>query len=57
MASKSKPKKDALVVAYVRIRAPDYEELRRREAATGAPVAAQIRILIHDALRARRVIK
>ncbi len=47
------PGSDALVIVYTRIRKPDLEELQRREVATGAPVAAQIRILVHDGLRAK----
>lgn len=60
MARQSKRRKDVLegreigglIVVYARLREEDYEELKRREEKTGAPIAAQIRILVREALRA-----
>lgn len=43
-----------LVVIYGRIHVEDHAELVRREETTGAPIAAQIRILVRDALRAQK---
>ena len=45
------------VTAYVRLHAQDLAELRRREAETGAPVSAQVRIIVRDALRGARKVK
>lgn len=39
------------VVIYVRIHAEDYVEFKRRAEATGAPISAQIRILVHEAVQ------
>jgi hypothetical protein len=61
MASSGKKAKEfdpeALVVVYARIRAGDLAELQRRESESGATVAAQIRILVHEALTGRRFVK
>jgi hypothetical protein len=61
MAQRSKEKKEPetapLVIIYTRIRADDFGELKAREAATGATIAAQVRILIHEGLTARKVIR
>jgi len=45
------------VVVYSRLDPDDHDELKRREERTGAPIAAQIRILVHNALRSKGVIK
>ena len=44
-------------VVYVRLLAEDLAELKLRSRTTGATIAAQIRILVHEALRARKVIR
>jgi hypothetical protein len=54
MASESKKRQKPLEVTYARLEAEDADELRRREETTGAPMAAQIRILVHQALQAQR---
>ncbi len=46
--------KDPYIVAYARLRPEDHAELVRREAATGAPISAQIRILVREALRGQK---
>lgn len=51
MRKTSKKEKEPLIVVYGRLEGADYMELQRREATTGAPIARQIRILIHEALR------
>lgn len=52
MARKSKTsEKHSLVVIYGRVEADDYAEMKRQEEKTGAPIAAQIRILVRDGLR------
>lgn len=48
---------DELIIVYTRIRKTDLDELQKREQATGAPVAAQIRILVHEGLKARGFVK
>jgi hypothetical protein len=48
---------DAQVV-WLRVDRPDYVELRNRQIATGATVAAQIRIFIREGLhRKKRILK
>ncbi len=42
-----------LVVVYTRIPKRDLDELQRREGTIGATVAAQIRIFVHEGLKAR----
>lgn len=39
------------VITYARLEPEDHAELKRREEATGAPMSAQIRIIVRDALR------
>jgi hypothetical protein len=52
MSKKSKREQEPdLVVVYARLHPSDHAELKRREETTGAPIAAQIRILVHDGLR------
>lgn len=53
---RQEPKGD-YIVAYTRLNPEDYDELRRREGATGATIAAQIRILVHEALHRKAVIR
>lgn len=43
-----------MTVVYARLRDEDLAELRRREEEVGTPIAAQIRILVQNALRAGR---
>lgn len=50
-----KPSPLSLVIVYSRIRRDDHEEMQRREKATGATIAAQIRILVHEGLQGRTV--
>jgi hypothetical protein len=61
MARESKKGKESetepLVIVYTRIRADDFAELKARETATGATLAAQIRILVHNGLAARKVLR
>ncbi len=49
--------KGAPIVAYTRLDPEDYDELRRREEKTGATIAAQIRILVREALHKKVVIR
>lgn len=51
------PDAAGLAIVYTRVHVEDLAEMKRREQTTGATVAAQIRILIHEGLRARREFK
>ena len=46
-----------LVVVYTRLDPDDHAELKRREAISGASIAVQIRILVHNGLRERKIIR
>lgn len=49
--------RDGLVIVYARLDVADYEELKRREEETGAPISAQLRLLVRRVLRQRTVIR
>ena len=54
---KSNQKPQEPVVVYARLQPEDHAELKRREEITGATIAAQIRIIVHNALRSKGVVK
>lgn len=56
MAKKGKTGKkgERSAAIFFRPEPEDYNELERRRATTGAPLGAQVRIIIHEALHSKK---
>jgi hypothetical protein len=53
--SKARDNRERSGAIFFRPEPADYAELKRRQSTTGAPLGAQVRIIVHSALAKTRV--